>query len=582
MTANTSSFAAYLPRREVALKAAMALDEIQVLIIGGGINGAAAFRDLALQGIKALIIDQLDWGAGASMASSRMAHGGLRYLENGEFRLTAEATNERNHLLYNVPHMIRPLPMAIPFFSFCAGLGISIKRLIGLKSTLKERGFIMVKIGLLIYDWFGRHHRRMPLHHALLSGVHRVFPSFHPAIRAALVYYDAVIDAPERVALELISDALAACPENIALNRCVLDGFEDGKVLLCDRLSGQKFALRPQLVLNAAGAWIDNVNQGLKAGKPLMGGTKGSHLVIDHIPLFEALSGHGMIFDDGAGRVCIVYPLQAPGWEKGKVLLGSTDIPVTNPDKAHCTNAEQGYLLKAIRIIFPAIDVGEEHVIFRFCGVRPLPYSDATTPGAVTRDHSLPAFEAEGIRHFPILSLVGGKWTTFRAFAAEVCDVVLERLGAVRRVDTSELPIGGGHGLTQGEGIQHYADDLAIRWGLHPAYAKALVNRYGHGAEDVVVFLAEETDCPLPGAPFYTEREIRRLARYEMAVGVDDVIFRRTTLAFEGLLSMDLLQRVAAILAEENNQSEAKSQEDLAQLIMDLQKHHAVRGLSVS
>ena len=564
-----------LPDRKAALAAAAALGSVDVLIIGAGINGAGTFRDLALQGVRALIVDREDFGAGASMASSRMAHGGLRYLENGEFRLTAESTRERNRLLRNAPHMVRPLPIAIPFFSRAAGLFTALKRMSGAKASLRERGFVMAEIGLLFYDWFGRFDRTMPLHGRMLGRrLRERFPALHSRILAVSTYYDAVITMPERIALELIDDGLKAMPGSVALNHCDATGLEGDTVQLRDRIDGSCFSVKPKLVLNAAGAWIDRVNGTLVTPRPLMGGTKGSHLVLDHPGLTAALAGHGMIFDDGQGRVCVVYPMG------DKVLLGSTDIPVDDPDKAVCSDEEQAYFLASIRVIFPDLVVEPRHVVYRFCGVRPLPKSNAATPGAVSRDHSLVAFEPTAGRPFPILSLVGGKWTTFRAFAEQVSEAVLARLGRRREVETTRLPIGGAAGLPDTPaGREDFEAALARRFDLGLERTRALVGRYGSGAETVATFLTEGDDRLLPGATDLSDREIRRLVRHEMAATVEDVIFRRTALAMQGRLSTALLERIAEIVADETGRPAVARDEALAALTLRLATTNAVPGL---
>ncbi len=570
-----SSTATNLPDRQAALAAATALGSVDVLIIGAGINGAGTFRDLSLQGVRALIVDREDFGAGASMASSRMAHGGLRYLENGEFRLTAESTRERNRLLRNASHMVRPLPIAIPFFSRAAGLLTALKRMSGAKASLRERGFVMAEIGLLFYDWFGRFDRTMPLHSRMLGRRLRArFPALHARTLAVSTYYDAVITMPERIALELVDDGLKASPSSVALNHCEVTGLDGDTVCLRDHLSGGCFSVKPKLVLNAAGAWIDRVNGTLSTPRGLIGGTKGSHLVLDHPGLYAALGGHGMIFDDGRGRVCVVYPMA------DKVLLGSTDIPVDDPDQAVCSDEEQAYFLDAIRIIFPDIKVDPRHVVYRFCGVRPLPKSNAATPGAVSRDHSLVAFEPGPGRTFPILSLVGGKWTTFRAFAEQVSQAALARLGCPRSVDTKRLPIGGAAGLPYSPaGREHFEAALAQRSGCGIERARALVGRYGSGADAVAAFLSEGDDRLLPGVLDVSEREILRLVRHEMAATVEDVIFRRTGLAIQGCLSQALLERIAEIVAEETGSSAQKRDAALALLIDRLATTNAVAAL---
>jgi len=565
-----------LPPRPVAFAAAAALGDIDVLIIGAGINGAGSFRDLALQGICALIVDREDFGAGASMASSRMAHGGLRYLENGEFRLTAESTRERNRLLRNAPHMVRPLPMAIPFFSGTAGLWTSLRRMLGAKVSLRERGFVMAEIGLLLYDWFGRFDRSMPLHSVLLGRrLRERYPALNRGVVAVSTYYDALITAPERIALELIDDGVKASPGSVALNHCEVIGITGDTVTIRDRLDGRNFDVRPKLVLNAAGAWIDRVNDTLASPRRLIGGTKGSHLVLRHPALFQALAGSGMIFDDGQGRVCVIYPMA------DTVLLGSTDIPVKDPDHATCSDHEQAYLLKAIRIAFPDIAVDDRHVVYRFCGVRPLPKSDAATPGAVSRDHSLVTTEATDARPFPIMSLVGGKWTTFRAFAEQVSTAALRRLGRARIVDTARLAIGGAAALPEtATDREALAADLTRRFGIDLVRARTLIARYGTGAEAVAIFSGAGPDRMLPGEPKTSEREIRRLVQREMAVTVEDVIFRRTTLAMEGRLSTALLERIAALVAEEAAIPASVRNSRLTELVGRLQRLNAVPGLS--
>ena len=564
-----------LPNRETALARAAALDSIDVLIIGAGINGAGTFRDLSLQGVRALIVDREDFGAGASMASSRMAHGGLRYLENGEFRLTAESTRERNLLLRNAPHLVRPLPLAIPFFSHTAGLLTALKRMVGLKASMRERGFVMAEIGLFLYDWFGRFNRMMPLHKMMLGQRFRAqFPSLHKRIVAGSIYYDALITMPERIALELVDDGLRASPASGALNHCEVVGLQGDTVLLRDCLGHRTFGVKPKLVLNAAGAWIDRVNGTLAPSRPLVGGTKGSHLILTCPELTAALAGHGMIFDDGEGRVCVVYPI------RDRVLLGSTDIPVTDPDQAFCSDEEQAYLLRSIGKIFPELRVKPRHVVYRFCGVRPLPVSNAASPGAVSRDHSLVTFEATAERSFPILSLVGGKWTTFRAFAEQVSRASLQRLGHKPTTSTADLPIGGAAGLPETPaGREAWVSALAQSFELSPARAQALFGRYGSGASDVASFLVEGADRLLPGCPDLSEREIRRLVRHEMAATVDDVIFRRTTLAMEGRLSTALLERIATILAEETDVPPAVRDARLAEVIRRLSAANAVPAL---
>jgi glycerol-3-phosphate dehydrogenase len=569
-------YPALRPPRDEALARAKALGAIDVLIVGAGINGCGVFRDLALQGVNCLIVDREDFGAGASMASSRMAHGGLRYLENGEFRLTAEATRERNLLLRNAAHMVRPLPIAIPFFSYFAGLLVAAGRMLGVKSALKERGFVMAEIGLFLYDWFGRFHRATPLHFTLGRERARArFPSLREQVKAVSSYYDAVIAAPERIALELVGDGLAANAGSCALNHCRVEAIEAGAVVLRDLVGGERFTINPRVVVNAGGAWIDRVNGALGGAKPLIGGAKGSHLVLRLPALAAELAGSGMVFDDRQGRVCFLYGMGE------NVLVGSTDIPVANPDAAFCTDEEQDYLLGALGVIFPSVQASRSHIVYRFCGVRPLPKSNAATPGAVSRDHSLVVTEPGAGRPFAVLSLVGGKWTTFRAFAEQASDAVLQRLAKTRLRATTDCPIGGGRGFPESaEDRAALVSRLAGDFGVEPAQARRALDRYGSGAKDVLAYLGAGADETLPGPEPYTAREIARFVRQEMATTLDDIVFRRTTLAMDGALTGPLLQRIAEILAQETGLSARTGQEALEDFVDRIRTVNAVPNIN--
>lgn len=531
------------------LERAASPEGFDVLIIGAGINGAAVFWDLSLQGVRCLLVDRDDIAAGASSASTRMAHGGLRYLENGEVRLVAEATRERNRLLRNAPHYVRPLPVAIPAFAQMAGALAAACRFFGLDRPLRLRGLQIVRLGLLVYDWLGRHERSLPRHRVENATAARAaLPSLHPAARGVATYYDAAISQAERLNLELVEDGLAACPEGAVLNHCAVETVREGVVVLVDRLAGNRLAgrrleVRPRLVVNATGAWIDGVNRTLGITRPLIGGTKGSHLVLDCPDLHAALVGRAFSFDDGRGRLCIVYPMGR------SVLLGSTDIRVDDPDAAVCDADETAYLLGAIRLIFPMVEVGPSHVRFRFCGVRPLPRVERRETGTISRDHAIERDAATAERPWPVLSLVGGKWTTFRAFAEQVTDVVLGELGLQRRASTTDRAIGGGVGFPADAAARERCLAELGHLGCADARAATLFERYGTRAGRIARYCAEAGDRPLAEAPDFTAREIAFLVRHEMAETLADLVFRRTTFAIEGRLNGPLVAVLARRLA---------------------------------
>ena len=412
--------------------------EVDVLIIGAGINGAGLFRDLCEQGVRCLIVDKADFGSGTSAAPSRLIHGGLKYLETGEFRLVAESTLERNLLLKNAPHCVAPLPTLIPIFSWLRGIGAALRTMAGATSAPRSRGVLLIKIGLALYDFYGSRSRVMPRHR--LVGRRRALeemPVLTPSIVAAGTYYDAKISRPERLVLELVQDGLAANPGSAAVNYATLSVAESGKLTFATP-GGQALCTRPAIVVNAAGPWIDRVNAALGAPSSMIGGTKGSHILLDHEELVHALDGRMIYFEADDGRICLVFDYL------GRALVGSTDVPADDPDEVRCEDVEIDYFLDSLRTLLPGLSFGREQIVYAYSGIRPLPASNATTPGLISRDHSAPVAEPASDRPFPIVSLVGGKWTTFRGFAEQVADTILTRLGRSRAVSTSALPIGGG------------------------------------------------------------------------------------------------------------------------------------------
>jgi glycerol-3-phosphate dehydrogenase len=393
-------------RRDALAKLA-AMRVIDVLIVGAGVNGAGSFRELCINGVNCVIVDREDFGAGATNASTRIAHGGLRYLETGQLRLVAEATLERNRLLQNAPHYVKPLLITIPSFSRFGGVLASVGKMVGKVWPMNTRGVVLVKIGLVIYDWLGRKQRSLPLHR--IDGRRNaltILPDLNPDIAGICSYYDARITHTERLTFELIQAGLDANPASLAINHVALKGFHDGAVLLRDECEGIDLTIRPRVLVNAGGAWIDDVNDLMGQADHLIGGTKGSHIMVRNETLRHAMDGRAFSFDDGGGRMCVAYEAF------GLVMLGTSDIRVDHADDATCSEDEIAYFLDKIRIVFPKIEVRRDEVKYAFVGVRPLPQATAGATVNISRDHSFKWHEPKPDRPFPILSLIGGKWTT--------------------------------------------------------------------------------------------------------------------------------------------------------------------------
>jgi glycerol-3-phosphate dehydrogenase len=522
------------------------------------------FNELALQGIDALLVDKSDFCAGTSSAMTRVIHGGLRYLENAEFRLVRESLRERNRLLKNAPHYVKPLPTTIPIFGWTSGIVPAIQNLLGWRAKPGNRGALLIKSGLMLYDFLAGRESTLPGHRFLSRRAALALrPALNPEVICTATYHDARITYPERLCLELVLDAEAAFPGARALNYVRLQSAAGGTVVLRDEISGTTSEVKPRIVVNATGAWIDFTNRGLGRESRFIGGTKGSHVVLDHPELAQTLGDEMIYFVNRDGRICIFYAVH------GKVVAGSTDIPEGDPE-AVCGEAEVEYILEAMRLAFPSIRLDRSQVVFRLCGVRPLPRSDALTPGQISRDHSYPVLAPGNGIDFPIYSLVGGKWTTFRALAEQVCGEILRVLGRPRVRSSADLPIGGGKGyprITEGTG-------------LPPERLATLLERYGTGADRVAAFLQAGPDAPLACHAGYSRREIEFMALNERVVHLDDLVLRRTLMGLLGEVNRSLLEELAAILSPALEWSPQDAAAEVERTVQILVKDHGASALA--
>lgn len=544
--------------------------DIDVLILGAGINGAGLFRDLCEQGLRCVISDKGDFGGGTSAAPSRLIHGGIKYLETGELGLVAQSTLERNLLLKNAPHLVRPLPTVIPIFSWLKGIPAALRTLMGSTTAPRSRGAVLMKIGLAMYDFYGRRHRVMP-RHQLWSRRRALqeIPPLTPRIVAAGQYYDATVTQPERLVWELVSDGLRASPASRALNHTAIAG-TDCEVIRLETPEGP-LSLRPRIVVNAGGPWIDRINDQLGAPSRLIGGTKGSHILLDHPELLAALNGRMIYFEADDGRICLVFDYL------GRALVGSTDIRADDPDSVICTDAEIDYFMAALASLLPGLQFDRSQIVYAYAGIRPLPNSEGVAPGLISRDHSAPVSEPEGTRQWPIISLVGGKWTTFRGFSEEVADLVLARLGQTRRISTEQLSIGGGRDCpTDPDARQSWIARTAVASGASQARVGQLLDRYGSTARAI---LDHEGTAPrlLQDAPEYSLQEFEWMIRHEQVGSLSDVVMRRSAIAVTGRLSDHDLASIAGLCAQALGWNDAREQQELAETRHLLETCHRLR-----
>ncbi|MBY3092127.1 glycerol-3-phosphate dehydrogenase/oxidase [Rhizobium laguerreae] len=545
--------------------------KVDVCVIGGGINGISVFRELALQGLNVLLVEKHDYCSGASSALSRMVHGGLRYLENGEFKLVQESLVERDRLLRNAPHYVAPLPTTVPVFDIFSGLGNGIVRFLGLSRRPSRRGAVAIKAGLCIYDFLSRKRALMPRHQ--FRGRRRTlakWPALNPDIKSSATYFDAWVSHPERLGIELLQDGLSAKLGAMALNYAELRRTEDGQYRVEDQIGGASVAVEPALIINATGGWIDIANQTLFSPEarpaPLMGGTKGSHLIVDNAELRDALADHMIYYENEDGRICILFPYL------GKVLVGSTDIRVDDPETVRCEADERDYILQSLAFVLPDIAIRPEQIVFQFSGVRPLPASTDSFTGRIPRDHFCTVIEPKDGGP-PVLCMIGGKWTTFRSFGELAADMALERLGRQRRVATTDRPIGGGQAFPANAPV--WLAQAAASKGLPGGRMGELFARYGTDAEAVAGFIVAGPDTVLPHAG-YSVRELQFLIREEAVEHLDDLLLRRTTLAVSGELSLDMMDAALDLLTQEKHWTLAHRTRERHRFLTLLTERHGV------
>ncbi|RMG41585.1 MAG: glycerol-3-phosphate dehydrogenase/oxidase, partial [Planctomycetota bacterium] len=454
-----------------------------VLILGLGINGAAVARDLIINGVPVVIADRSDIASGATSRSSRLIHGGLRYLEYGEFSLVRESLRERDRLLKLAPQFVHPLPLFIPGNSQLGGLVSAVRRFVGFGDEApRGRGRWLVDIGLTLYDVFSS--GLLP-GHAIYSPGDAGTPQVSRRFEWVARYYDAQMPFPERFTVALLHDAEQAArrggvPLYVLPYHAVRRSGTRFTVVPTDaepvgrsaRQPGvaaafdEAAAFRPGCVINATGAAGDRTLQELGLPhEPLFAGTKGSHIVTANTVLRDALRPGGVYAESRDGRMVFVLPF-------GKlVLIGTTDVPYQgDPSEAIAEESEIDYLLRLVNDVQDEVRLSRKDVLLHYAGVRPLPKTDAAHPGAVTRRHWFEESRLEGV---PLLTLIGGKLTTCRSFAEQVTDRVLELLGRGRTESTENRPIPGSAQYPLPELLEDAQREVAekLNWSLRQVRA---------------------------------------------------------------------------------------------------------------
>ncbi|MDQ6745837.1 MAG: glycerol-3-phosphate dehydrogenase [Actinomycetota bacterium] len=469
-----------------------------MIVIGAGINGCGIARDAALRGLKVVLIDKGDIAAGTTSWSTRLIHGGLRYLEHLEVGLVRESLRERERLLRIAPHLVRPLSFLIPIYE------------------RDRRGPWTIRAGMLAYDALSldkseaRHHMLNPA-----RALERE-PGLSPeGLEGAAVYYDAQAEYPERLALENALDAHdhgAVILTHHAVRRLEV---QDRRIQGVTLDGGE--TLRAPVVVNVAGPWVDEVLGELAAApaQRLVGGTKGVHLVVESFP---GAPDEALYVEAGDGRPYFIVP-----WNN-LFLIGTTDTRYEGDlDHVVAEEEEIEYLISATNEVIPPANLTRYDVLYTYAGVRPLPET-AGQEGSVTRSHVIHdhAPEIDGL-----LSIVGGKLTTFRQLAQETMDAVLGKLEReAHPCRTGEVPLPGG----AVEDWESFAESFVERAPVSDVVARRLLRIYGTQAEEVLTVASGRPELsasfdPDTGA---IGAEVVHALEAELAGNLADVLLRRT------------------------------------------------------
>ncbi|WP_431885646.1 glycerol-3-phosphate dehydrogenase/oxidase [Micromonospora wenchangensis] len=511
------------PQRRAADLRRLRAERFDVLVIGGGATGAGAALDAASRGLKVALVEARDFAAGTSSRSSKLIHGGLRYLEQLEFHLVHEALTERGLLATRLaPHLVRPVPFLIPL---PAGRGLR-----DLPARLFRRSYYGA--GVAAYDAFAGLFgtgRGMPLHrHLTREGARRVFPSLRAdALAGAIRYYDGQVD-DARLVVTLARTAASLGATVVSSARAV------GLVRQAREVTGVRvrdleappgspdaeFEVRARTVIAATGVWSDDMSRmlndvGLRPGIRVRA-SKGVHLVVPR----SAITGETGLIVRTATSVLFVIP-----WG-GHWIIGTTDTD-WRLDRSHPAASARDiqYLLDQVNLVLdrPLSSADIEGV---YAGLRPLLAGEADSTSKLSREHAV--FE-------PMLGLLlvaGGKYTTYRVMAADVVDRAAHRLGGVRPSRTADLPLLGADGYAA---MWRDRADLARRHGVPVGVVEHLLERYGTLTLEVLALIAADPllALPLAGAPEYLAAEVTYATRSEGALHLEDVLTRRTRISFE-------------------------------------------------
>ncbi len=510
-------------------------ERFQVVVIGGGINGVAIARECARAGRRTLLVEQHDFAAGTTSRSTRMIHGGLRYLEHGEIGLVRESLRERQRLLRERPHLVHPV-------QFLIALG-----------ERSRHSALAVRTGLWLY-------RRLGASRLAINGaewekrkLERLLDAGHRW--SVFNFEDAQCEFPERLVAEWLREAVAAGAVARNHTQVLAVDVAHGRVrgvLLRDSTSDREERVEANWVINATGPWADRVCQRstIRLRHPLVGGVRGSHIVLSR---FAGAPDAAVYSEAVDGRPVFVVP-----WND-QVLVGTTEVPDSNdPGKTQPSPEEIEYLLRSLSKLFPRVSISAQDIRYAFAGVRPLPYSQSEDPSSVTRGHVLHNHAGDGAER--MISVIGGKLTTATELARQCARKIgnggLRRPAMAVASETVLDPL-----------LDQWVVQIAEQGGINERSARAIVQWHGRQAMGIARLARDSAAmrAPLCAHSEHIVAEAVHAFRLECAVTLGDVLLRRVPVALGGcwspLCSREAAVRIGAVMgwSEETTAAELES-----------------------
>jgi glycerol-3-phosphate dehydrogenase len=499
-------------------------ERFEIVVIGGGINGVAIARECARAGRRVLLLEKDDFASGTTSRSTRIIHGGLRYLENGEMGLVRESLRERERLLRERPHLVKPT------------------RFVFALNESSRHSAMELRAGLWLYRRLGGNGNHPQNSKTDLRELESNLDKGHKW--SLFDYEDGQCEYPERLVAEWLSEALGAGIE--ARNHMEVmevrtqDGRVDG-VALRDQFTGDEQFIRAEWVVNATGPWADRVYATTKLthDRPMIGGVRGSHIVV---PEFVGCPKSAVYSEAADGRPGFVIP-----WT-GQILVGTTEIPdQSSPDHAQPTGAEITYLLDMVNRLFPSAKLTRSDISYAFSGIRPLPFQEKGSPHAITRKHMIRNHAEEGA--LGMLSIIGGKLTT----AAELARQCAHKMG-IGTSGPKEVRVAAGPASGIESTVTQWARVVSQQSGITERQAKAIAG--WHGSRALAIIQSARSDEklrePLCEHSDHIVAEAIEAARYECAMTLSDILLRRVPVAlnpcFSGECARTAATRIAGVL----------------------------------